>query len=928
MVVSPPTPSRPRGRAGERRHTRARLLGALAACALGSALAAGPADAADRCAASKLGAAAKSASCLLGLESREARSGKAPDPTRSERCRTKLARGFSRAESRRPCLTSGDAPATQMRVDAFVAGLDDALSVGTPNSCQASKLRASAKAVRRLLRLHAKAARKGAPADPSRVQASRDKLGAAFAKAERKPVCSTSGDAPAIADAIAAFVAEVDALLAGPGSGASLDSWTYKEVSASHEQTFGLAFGDLDGDGLADIVSGPYWYKNPGGDLLGSWIQSPPFPGGVHAMLTVDVDGDARSDVIAQAQSGTELYWLEATDATASAWTSTPIGNLPASPHAIGMQGFRVAQIEAGGKPELVFSSGGGVYAFRIPTASPEAGSWPSVRVSANPSDEGVAVGDMDGDGDLDLAAGTADGQRVEWYRNPGDGTADWTAFPLGDVSDFGFPDRFAAADMNGDDKLDVIGTEENGVSSGARTVWWEQPADPTSPGWVRHPVATQGTTNSLDVADLDGDGDPDVVTGEHRGSLRVTIFENDGDGAQFTAHRVDEGKESHLGAQLFDLDGDGDLDIVSIAYDAPEFVHLWRNDAAPTVPFEHVLLDEGLQGYLDCKAVGDLDGDDLPDVVIGTDTQLVWYRAPAWTRTLIAPGANFTTDMQVADVDGDGDLDIVVPEYDLARLEWYRNPRIGGGTWTAVPIGDGVTAHDVEVADMNGDDKPDVVIRGHYGPTTLYLQSSPVSWTPVAIQAAIDNEGTTLADLNGDGRVDIVQNGYWLEAPVDRSDGSAWIRHSFDASWEADTVAPAVADLSGDGRPDVILAFGERPGPLAWYEAPADPRIGADWIQHPIADGVDYVHTFETADVDGDGRLDVVFAEMAQSSQKRVGFFRNLGGGLGWTLQVLSTEGSHNIRVADIGADGDLDVVGANWQGPPVELWENRTVP
>jgi len=42
----------------------------------------------------------------------------------------------------------------------------------------------------------------------------------------------------------------------------------------------------------------------------------------------------------------------------------------------------------------------------------------------------------------------------------------------------------------------------------------------------------------------------------------------------------------------------------------------------------------------------------------------------------------------------------------------------------------------------------------------------------------------------------------------------------------------------------------------------------------------------------------------------------------------VVSTNGSHNIRVADVGNDGDLDIVGANWQGPPVELWENLTVP
>ncbi|MFK8164371.1 MAG: FG-GAP repeat domain-containing protein [Lewinella sp.] len=85
---------------------------------------------------------------------------------------------------------------------------------------------------------------------------------------------------------------------------------------------------------------------------------------------------------------------------------------------------------------------------------------------------------------------------------------------------------------------------------------------------------------NNLDLVDLDQDGDQDILTAEHKGpDLALQLWKNDGAG-HFTMQEIDRGKESHLGAQTFDMDGDGDLDIISIGWDQHQFVHLWRNDA------------------------------------------------------------------------------------------------------------------------------------------------------------------------------------------------------------------------------------------------------------------------------------------------------------------------------------------------------------
>jgi hypothetical protein len=373
----------------------------------------------------------------------------------------------------------------------------------------------------------------------------------------------------------------------------ALDKWFYIQVDGSRSAyAFGLDMSDATGDGLGDIVSGRYFYRNPGGNMTEAWARVT-LPDEVDAVLFANVDDDDLSDVIAQKTVGGNLalYWLEANDPQGASWRNvTQIGSVPPASHSLGSQGHRLAQIEAGGKPEIVITSGNGIYYFEIP-GSPDAGGWPRTHVNSNPTDEDIGVGDIDGDNDLDLASGTGGTKRVEWYENPGDGSAEWTAHHIGDMTEAVWTDRFAVADLDGDEKPDIVGTEENGSSSGAETWWWEQPADPKSGNWTRHLIVSQGSTNSMDTADMDNDGDTDVILAEHRGSLELAVWQNDGSG-NFTKRSVDAGKESHLGAQVADLDGDGDQDIVSIAWDAYQYLHLWRNDAIDD------LSPAQLQGY------------------------------------------------------------------------------------------------------------------------------------------------------------------------------------------------------------------------------------------------------------------------------------------------------------------------------------------
>ena len=359
----------------------------------------------------------------------------------------------------------------------------------------------------------------------------------------------------------------------------------------SERWKMGLVFADIDGDGFEDIVAGSCVYRNPGGldAPQGPWERNC-LGGGIDVFFHVDVDGDDLCDLVGM--DGTALVWIEADDPAGRGWTTTPVADVPDER----TQGYVAAQIRPGGAPELVFTRGKALYYAVIPDSDPGKTPWEVVRVSAETEEEGVAVGDIDGDGDLDLATVAVDGHHAVWFANPGTGEDGWSSYTIGASREW--LDRVALTDVNGDGRLDVVITEETrDLEYNARIYWFESPADPVANAWTRHTVTLLRSVNSMDIADMDGDGDVDIVAAEHTDQHEedavpdnlTAWFENHGEGSGWTPHPIDiSSHSSHLGARLCDLDGDGDLDVVSIAWRQHRYLHVWLNYMRTTKKESH----------------------------------------------------------------------------------------------------------------------------------------------------------------------------------------------------------------------------------------------------------------------------------------------------------------------------------------------------
>ena len=350
----------------------------------------------------------------------------------------------------------------------------------------------------------------------------------------------------------------------------------------------------------------------------------------------------------------------------------------------------------------------------------------------------------------------------------------------------------------------------------------------------------------------------------------------------------------------------------------------LWAGDA----PFSaRRSVDGAVDGAKDVHSA-DVDGDGDLDIVglAATADQVAWWENTAgdgtlWTKRPVAGGFIGARSVHAADVDGDGDVDIVGGG--AFEVVWFENVAGDGSIWAKNRLPGGLGLRVVLAADIDGDGDVDVV--------DISLNSSRLFWHEnVAGDGSLWNTHLTglntastldSADMDGDGDVDILSGGGWEENLS--GDGTLWVTRAVDSS-ARDTRA---ADVDGDGDIDVVGSL-RLPGStqqVAWWENVAGDATlwNAHGISAPFGAGFASVRA---EDVDGDGKIDIV----AALPSNEVAWFENAAGdGTLWNEHTVDGAFDQNpsVHAADLDGDGDADILGATIVADEIAWWENKTI-
>jgi hypothetical protein len=380
---------------------------------------------------------------------------------------------------------------------------------------------------------------------------------------------------------------------------------------------------------------------------------------------------------------------------------------------------------------------------------------------------------DINQDGYQDVAVVAGTGDEAVWYEHDGSVDPSFTAHDLTSVRAVDGPRDIHVADIDADGDQDImivtLTPDDGGSGENGELVWYEN--EGSSGGTVTFSATVLDESlqrpRSVSTADIDGDGPVDILVASAEDSDIFYYRSNGGVNPTFTRRSITGDVPGVTSARAGDLDDDGDLDIAAtifeggteggITYPGDRIVWL-RNDGDTSgdgkPDFTEVSVQTGATGAIDID-IADVNGDGALDLVsaLKDDNTIAWYEndgaaSPSFSEEVLSTTANLVWSVNTGDADGDGDIDIFAAAIDDNAVYAFANNGMNDPSFTLETVSTSVGgAVDVAIANIDLDDKLDVFAIGGASGEVLWFKNEstvlPVELT--SFEAVTRGERVTL---------------------------------------------------------------------------------------------------------------------------------------------------------------------------------------